>query len=117
MSMCGILIFYENHITMDIILLKTKGKIRKALSLINGSISVFVIVFAFVMGIKWVSTLYVNQLITNSGVFYWWQAGIWEPIGMGISVFFAVALVIKYLSNLKDSIGSSEDTSKEQLTM
>ena len=92
--LCGPLIWSKSHITMDLIVQKTKGKTKKIVRIIGEICTLILVSFTFVHACSWVEQLLEYRITTFSTVFEQWQPSMIIPLGFGIATLFITALII-----------------------
>ena len=109
----GPLLWKGNHINMDLILMKLKGKGRKILRLIGEFASLALVGFTFYQSVGYVASLKESGILTFSSKFEQWMPTAIIPIGFLFGTVFLLALIIKELYEFNKAEVESNEMSSE----
>lgn len=113
MLMCGPVIWRETHINVDIVLKKLKGRPRKVLEILNTIMTLAVLIYIVGWSVPWISNIKRFGQLTSSQKFQLWKPNMLVPIGLGLAVLFAAALLIRQILEFK----KEEDPKKDELDL
>jgi len=110
MLMCGPVVWRESHINVDLLIKKTRGKLRKTLGIINTVMTTAVLGYIVYWAVPWIQNIKRFGQLTSSQKFELWMPNMLVPIGLGLALLFAIALLAKKIAEY-----NNEDTDDDTL--
>ena len=99
--LCGPLLWTGGHISMDLLLMKLKGSVRKVVRLIGEFATLCLVAYTFYQSIFYVSSLKATGILTFSTKFEQWMPTMIIPVGFFFATIFCIALIVKEIIQFK----------------
>lgn len=111
--LCGPLLWTGGHITMDLILMKLKGPVRKIVRMAGEAVTLILVGYTFLNSISYVASLKATGIRTFSTKFQQWMPTAVVPVGFFFATVFCAGLLIREIVQFRQADAADESLQQE----